>query len=146
VGTGLQNRCGPVRSRPCSQKPRSNPVSQLPAPRNPGPTRSHNCRTGDRDRRPGPAPGRSGVKWDFNWKATHYISESQSLDHTNKDMGNHYLWDVHQDFTLHSAQEDRIFWHTSPNRDVKVKRCEDTFEPQQIRTTIEFGGHSSVHS
>ncbi len=29
VGTGLQNRCGPVRSRPSSQKPLSGPVSQL---------------------------------------------------------------------------------------------------------------------
>ena len=54
---------------PCVQKPLSGVVhncpapktpvrvvSQLHAPRNPCSGWSHNCRTGDRDRRPGPAP------------------------------------------------------------------------------------------
>jgi len=40
---------------------------------------------------------------------TQKISESQSVDLTNKDMGNHCLRDVHHAFTLHHAQEDRIF-------------------------------------
>ena len=79
VGTGLQNRCGPVRSRPSAQKPLSGPVSQLLGSQNPWPFRSHNCSapktpvrsgltiaepetgTGDRDRRPGPAPVASPV-------------------------------------------------------------------------------------
>ncbi len=96
-----------------------------PAPKNPGPTRSLNCLlpgtpvqpgltiqepetgTGDRDR---PREGQELSETSTGKRLiTRKNSESQSLDHTNKDMGNHYLGDVHQDFTLHSAQEDRIF-------------------------------------
>jgi hypothetical protein len=40
---------------------------------------------------------------------TQKSSVSQSVDLTTKDMGNHYLRDVHHAFTLHCPQEDRIF-------------------------------------
>ena len=40
---------------------------------------------------------------------TQTSSVTQSVDLTNKGMGNNYLRDVHDDFTLHCAREDRIF-------------------------------------
>jgi hypothetical protein len=40
---------------------------------------------------------------------TQKSSLSQSVDLTTKDMGNHYLRDVHHVFTLQCPQEDRIF-------------------------------------
>jgi len=40
---------------------------------------------------------------------TQTSSVTQSVDLTNKGMGNNYLRDVHDDFALHCAREDGIF-------------------------------------
>ena len=52
---------------------------------------------------------------------------TQSVDLTNKGMGNHYLRDVHGFRTAVCARGPYL-WHTSPTRHLKVQNFEDTYE------------------
>ncbi len=55
------------------------------------------------------------------------IGVTQSVDLTNKGMGNHYLRDVHGCHTAVCVR-GQYLWHTSPTRHLKVQNSEDTYE------------------
>ncbi len=63
--------------------------------------------------------------------ATTHIAQTsgvtQSEDLTNKDMGNHYLKDVHGFHTVVCTRGPYL-WHTSPTRHLKVQNFEDKYE------------------
>jgi hypothetical protein len=63
--------------------------------------------------------------------ATTYIPQTsgvtQSVDLTNKGMGNHYLRDVHVFLSAVCARGPYL-WHISPTRHLKVQNFEDTYE------------------
>ena len=63
--------------------------------------------------------------------ATTHIAQTsvvtQSVDLTNKRMGNHYLRDV-RDFHTSLSVRGPYLCHTSPTRHLKVKNFEDTYE------------------
>ena len=63
--------------------------------------------------------------------ATTHIAQTsgvtQSVDLTNKGMGDHYLRDVHG-FRTALCERGPYLWHTSPTRHLKVQNFEDTYE------------------